>query len=37
MREDLGLRYRKVKEISVHENSTRNLVLRQRWAMMYLD
>jgi hypothetical protein len=37
MREDLGLRWRKVKDVSLHENSIRNLVLRQRFAMVLLE
>jgi hypothetical protein len=37
MREDLGLRWRKIKEVSLHENSVRNLVLRQRFAMALLE
>ncbi len=28
MREDLGLRYKKIKQISLHDNSVKNLVLR---------
>jgi hypothetical protein len=28
MREDLGLRWKKIKEVSLHENSIKNLVLR---------
>lgn len=37
MREDLGLRWKKVKEVSLHENSIRNLVLRQQFAMVFLE
>jgi hypothetical protein len=37
MREELQMRYRKVKAVALHENSTRNLVLRQRWAMKLLE
>ena len=37
MTEDLGLTYRKIKEVAVHENSVRNLVLRQQFALRYLD
>ena len=33
MREDLGMRYKKVVPISIHGNSTKNLVLRQQFAM----
>jgi hypothetical protein len=37
MRDDLGLRWRKIKEVSLHENSMKNLVLRQRFAMVLLE
>jgi hypothetical protein len=37
MRDDLGLRWRKIKEVSLNENSWKNLVLRQRFAMALLD
>jgi hypothetical protein len=37
MREDLGLRWRKVKDVSLNENSVKNLVLRQRFAMKLLE
>jgi hypothetical protein len=37
MREELQMRYRKVKAVALHENSVRNLVLRQRWAMKLLE
>ena len=37
MKEDLDLRWKKVKVVSLHENSIRNLVLRQRFAMKLLD
>ena len=37
MREDLGLRWKKIKEVSLHENSIKNLVLRQRFAMVLLE
>ena len=33
----LGLKYKKLKHISMQGNSERALVLRQRWAMKYLD
>ena len=36
MREDLGMRYRKIKTVSLHSNSEKNLVLRQRWALEFL-
>ena len=37
MGNDLGLRYKKVVGIPIHANSDTNLVLRQQWALMYLD
>ena len=37
MHDDVGLRFRKVKEVSFHENSVRNLVLRQRFAIKLLE
>ena len=37
MKQEMGLRYRKVVAVSLHENSVRNLVLRQQWAARYLD
>lgn len=33
MREDLGMRYRKIVPISIHGNSEKNLVLRQQFAI----
>ena len=32
MRQDLGMRYRKVVAVSVHANGAKNLVLRQQYA-----
>ena len=37
MTKDLGLRWRKVKDISCHENSVQNLVLRQQFAIQMLE
>ena len=37
MKQDLGLKFKKVKNIPQHANSTTNLVLRQQWALLYLD
>jgi hypothetical protein len=37
MKQDLGFRYKKVKELSVLENSVRNLVLRQQFALRLLN
>ena len=36
MREELGMRFRKIKTVSLHSNSEKNLVLRQRWALEFL-
>ena len=36
MRDDLDMRYRKIKTVSLHSNSEKNLVLRQRWALEFL-
>mgnify|MGYP006167868317 CR=1 FL=1 len=36
MREDLGMRFRKVLPISIHGNSDKNLVLRQQFAKMMI-
>ena len=37
MKHDMGMTYKKIKAISLHENSIRNLVLRQQFALKYLD
>ena len=37
MKEELGMCYRKIKTVSLHSNSEKNLVLRQRWAIEFLD
>ena len=37
MRKDLGMRYKKVKAISVHTNSPKNLVCRQQFALKFLE
>lgn len=37
MREDLGMRYRKIVPISVHGNSEKNLVLRQQFALKLIQ
>jgi len=36
MKEELGMRYRKILTVSLHSNSEKNLVLRQRWALEFL-
>jgi hypothetical protein len=37
MYNDLGMRYKKVKEVALHENAVRNVILRQEWASMLID
>ena len=37
MKHDLGLRSKKILDVSLHENSVRNLVLRQRFALRLLE
>jgi len=37
MREDLGMRWRKVRQISLWENSLKNLVLRQQFAIKLIE
>ena len=37
MRVNLGMSYKKIQEISLHTNSARNLVLRQRFAMVLVS
>lgn len=37
MKDDLGMRFTKVKDISWLENSTRNLILRQQFAKVFLQ
>ena len=37
LKEDLGMRFKKVHPISTHANCEKNLVLRQRFAMVLLD
>jgi hypothetical protein len=36
MKEELGMSYRKIKTGSLHSNSEKNLVLRQRWTLEFL-
>jgi hypothetical protein len=36
MKKELGMRYRKILTVSLHSNSEKNLVLRQRWALEFL-
>ena len=37
MRDDLDMRFRKVLPVSIHANSKKNLVLRQRFAQEYIE
>ena len=37
MRDDLDMRYRKVMPVSIHANSPKNLVLRQQFALKYIE
>ena len=37
MREDLGMRYLKVKPVSIHGNSDKNLILRQQFALKLIQ
>ena len=37
MREDLGMRYRKIKPVSIHGNSDKNLILRQQFALKLIQ
>ena len=36
MQEELDMRFRRIKTVSLHSNSEKNLVLRQRWALEFL-
>ena len=37
MRDDLGMRYKKIKAASLHANSVKNLVLRQQFGLKLLE
>ena len=37
LREELGMRYRKIKDVAVFSNGEKNLILRQRWALEFLS
>ena len=37
MKQDLGMRYKKIKKISLHGNSSNNLILRQRFGIKLLS
>ena len=36
LKQDFNMSYRKIKEVSTHVNSEKNLVLRQRFAMEFI-
>ena len=36
LKEDLGMKFRKIKKSSLHLNSRQNLILRQEWAVRFL-
>ena len=36
MKENMGMRYRRIKQISMKQNSEQNLLLRQQWALIYM-
>ena len=36
MKSDLDMRYKKVKPVSIHANSPKNLVLRQEFGLKYI-
>lgn len=37
MKKSLNMRWKKIRALSQHENSTRNLVLRQQFAVKFLE
>ena len=37
MKKDLGMRFKKVVHVSIHANSDKNLVLRQQFALKYIE
>ena len=37
MKQELGMSYRKILDGALHSNSEKNLVLRQRWALEFLN
>ena len=36
MKKDLGMKFKRVKPMSIHANSEKNLVLRQLWTIEFL-
>ena len=37
MTEEMGMSYRKIVKASYHSNSPQNLILRQQWALKFID
>ena len=37
MKEELSMKYKKIIKISMMGNSTNNLILRQQWALKFLE
>ena len=37
MKHNMGMKYKKVTQASIHLNSTANLILRQQWARDYMN
>ena len=37
MKENMGMKYKKITKASVHLNSSTNLILRQQWAVEYFN
>lgn len=36
LKEEMGMKFRKIKDVAVFSNSPKNLILRQRWALKFL-
>ena len=36
MKNDLGLKYKKIKPVSIHANSEKNMILRLKWKQEFL-
>ena len=37
LKEEMGMRFRRIQKVPLHLNSQRNLILRQQWAIRYLE
>ncbi len=37
LKDELGMRYRRIQNVPLYLNSRRNLILRQQWALKYLE